>query len=82
MLPVLVGEIFHVENLAMAVNYGLDRVRFPAPVPTGSRIRASATLRETKPTSLGQLAYTRVTVEAQGHEKAVCVADTVTLFVG
>ena len=66
----------------MAVNYGLDRLRFPSPVPTGSRIRAGATLREVKETSLGQLAYSRVTVEVEGHEKAACVAGTVTLFVG
>jgi acyl dehydratase len=81
MLPVLSGEIYRIDGLAMAVNYGLDRVRFPAPVPVGARIRASATLRETKETSLGVLSYSRVTVHAEGHEKAVCVADTVTLFV-
>jgi acyl dehydratase len=82
LLPVLVAEIFRIENLTMAVNYGLDRVRFPAPVPTGSRIRAGAALRETKQTSLGQLTYSRVTVEIDGHTKAACVADTVTLLVG
>lgn len=82
MLPVLVSEIYRIENLTMAVNYGLDRLRFPSPVPTGSRIRAGATLREVKETSLGRLAYSRVTVEVEGQEKAVCVADTVTLFVG
>jgi acyl dehydratase len=82
MLPVLVSEIYRIENLTMAVNYGLDRLRFPSPVPTGSRIRAGATLREVKETSLGSLAYSRVTVKVEGHEKAACVADTVTLFVG
>lgn len=82
MLPVLVSEIYRIENLTMAVNYGLDRLRFPSPVPTGSRIRAGATLREVKETSLGSLAYSRVTVAVEGHEKAACVADTVTLFVG
>jgi acyl dehydratase len=82
MLPVLVSEIYRIENLTMAVNYGLDRLRFPSPVPTGSRIRAGATLREVKETSLGRLAYSHVTVEVAGQEKAVCVADTVTLFVG
>jgi acyl dehydratase len=82
MLPVLVSEIYRIENLTMAVNYGLDRLRFPSPVPTGSRIRAGATLREVKETSRGRLAYSRVTVEVEGQEKAACVADTVTLFVG
>jgi acyl dehydratase len=82
MLPVLIGEIFRIENLTMAVNYGLDRVRFPAPVPTGSRIRAGATLREVRPASLGQLTYSRVIVEVDGQDKAACIADTVSLLVG
>jgi acyl dehydratase len=82
MLPVLVSEIFRVENLTMGINYGLDRLRYPSPVPTGSRIRAGAELRQVKPTHLGQLAYCRVTVEVEGQEKAACVADTVSLYVG
>jgi acyl dehydratase len=82
MLPVLTEEIFRIENLTMAVNYGLDRVRFPSPVPTGSRIRAAAVLRDVKETSLGQLTYSRITVEVDGQAKAACVADSVTLFVG
>lgn len=81
MLPVLTTEIFRVENLAMGVNYGLDRVRFPAPVPVGSRIRAGAVLREVKQTHLGLLCYSRVTVSIEGQTKAACVADTVSLLV-
>jgi acyl dehydratase len=82
MLPVLTREIYRIENLTMAVNYGLDRVRFPAPVPVGARIRAGATLRDVKETSLGQLTYSRVMVEVEGQSKAACIADTVTLLVG
>ena len=81
MLPVLTSEIYRIENLAMGINYGLDRLRFPSPVPTGSRIRAGAELREVKESPRGLLAYSRVTVELDGQEKAACVADTVTLFV-
>jgi acyl dehydratase len=81
MLPVLSGEIYRIENLAMGVNYGLDRLRFPSPVPVGSRIRAGAVLREVKETHLGLLCYSRVTVAVEGQAKAACVADTVTLFV-
>ena len=82
MLPVLTQEIYQIEHLTMAVNYGLDRVRFPSPVPVGARIRAAATLRDVKETSLGQLCYSRVTIEVEGQSKAACIADTVTLLVG
>ena len=82
LLPVLSVEIFRILGLTMGINYGLDRVRFPAPVPVGARIRAGATLRDVKETSLGQLCYSRVTVEVEGQSKAACVADTVTLLVG
>jgi acyl dehydratase len=81
MLPVLASEIYRVDNLAMGVNYGLDRVRFPTPVPVGSRIRAAAVLREVKETHLGLLCYSRVTVSIEGQDKAACVADTVSLLV-
>ena len=82
MLPVLISQIFRIENLTMAINYGLDRVRLPAPVPTGSRIRAGATLTEVRPTHLCLLSHARVTVEIDGQEKAACVADSISLFVG
>jgi len=81
LLPILMTEIFRIENLTMGINYGLDRLRFPAPVPTGSKIRAKATLTETKQTHLGTLAYVKVRIEIEGQEKAACVADTISLFV-
>jgi acyl dehydratase len=82
LLPVLMTEIFHIENLTMGINYGLDRVRFPAPVPVGSKIRAEATLTELKETHLGTLAHVRMRIEIEGQPKAACVADTLSLFVG
>jgi acyl dehydratase len=81
LLPVLTTEIFDVQNLTMGINYGLDRVRFPAPVPVGSKIRAAATLTDVKQTHLGSLAHIRMTIEIQGQSKAACVADTLALFV-
>jgi acyl dehydratase len=82
LLPVLSMEIFRIENLTMGINYGLDRVRFPSPVPTGSSIRAEATLTDVKQTHLGSLASIRMRVGIEGQEKAACVADTLSLFVG
>jgi acyl dehydratase len=82
LLPVLSMEIFRVENLTMGINYGLDRVRFPSPVLTGSSIRAEATLTDVKQTHLGSLASIRMRIEIEGQDKAACVADTLSLFVG
>lgn len=82
LLPVLSMEIFRIDNLTMGINYGLDRVRFPSPVPTGSSIRAEATLTDVKQTHLGSLASIRMRVGIEGQEKAACVADTLSLFVG
>jgi acyl dehydratase len=82
LLPVLSMEIFRIEHLTMGINYGLDRVRFPSPVLTGSSIRAEATLTDVKQTHLGSLASIRMRVGVDGQEKAACVADTLSLFVG
>jgi acyl dehydratase len=81
LLPVMMMETYRIENLAMGINYGLDRVRFPSPVPTGSLVRGEATLTDVKQTHLGSLAHIRVRVEIEGHSKAACVADTLSLFV-
>jgi len=81
LLPILSMEIFRVENLTMGINYGLDRVRFPSPVRTGSSIRAEATLTDVKQTHLGSLASIRMRVEIEVQAKAACVDDTLSLFV-
>jgi acyl dehydratase len=74
-------EIFLIDNLAMGINYGLDKVRFPSPVPAGSRIRAGATLNDIRESHLGTLSYVRVIIEVDGQERAACVADTLSLYV-
>lgn len=65
--------------LALGVNLGYDRVRFPAPVPVGSRLRASAEFTDARPQ--GDAGYWRVTqrftVEREGAERPACVADCV-----
>src|SRR5215472_3872510 len=82
LLPVLQMEIFSIEGLTMGINYGLDRVRFPSPVPVGSSIRAEATLTDVRETPLGWLASVRVRIEVEGQQKAACIADTLGLYVG
>lgn len=65
----------------MGINYGLNRVRFPAPVPVDSRIRARASMVSVEPTGDGAVqVVTRVTVEVEGNPKPACVADLVSRF--
>ena len=66
---------------AMAVNYGTNRVRFPAPVPSGSRIRGRFRVLEVEPSDRGERATIEATVECQGAERPVCVAELVVLAV-
>jgi acyl dehydratase len=65
----------------MALNYGLNRVRFPAPVPSGSRIRGRFRVLSVQDASLGARATIAATVEAEGVAKPVCVAELVVLTV-
>jgi acyl dehydratase len=74
-------EIVEVRGIAMGVNYGADRIRFPAPVPVGARIRGRAELLEAERTKDGAVqAKIRVTVEIEGSERPACVADTISRY--
>src|ERR1700751_1123441 len=70
LLPILSMEIFRIEHLTMGINYGLDRVRFPSPVLTGSSIRAEATLTDGRETQLRSLAPPPRRVAGRGEQKA------------
>ena len=77
LLVPLVSQTYTVTDAKMGVNYGLNKVRFPSPVPVGSKVRASATLKEVTEFA-GGLQYTlAVTVEREGGEKPVCIAEPV-----
>jgi acyl dehydratase len=69
-----------VEDASAAINYGLNRVRFPAPVPVGSRIRTTSRIAEVAEVDGGVQVTTVATVEREGSEKPVCVAETVTRY--
>ena len=74
-------QIVEVRGISMGVNYGADRVRFPAPVPVGSRIRGSGELVSAAPTKDGGVqAVVRVTVEIDGSERPGCVIDTISRY--
>jgi acyl dehydratase len=76
LLPVFLESSFEVRQSGMGVNYGLNRVRFTAPVPVGSRLRGRLTLLATEPIEHGGLQMIwSVVVEREGAEKPVCVAE-------
>ncbi|MFD5324461.1 MaoC family dehydratase [Streptomyces sp. NPDC127092] len=81
LLPALVPQIMRVEGMKMGLNYGTNKVRFPAPVPVGSRLRASAVLTEVTEAAGGGVQVTAtVTVEREGGDKPVCVAESVSRY--
>ncbi len=77
LLPVFSENIYAVHGLAMGVNYGANKVRFPNPVPVDSRLRATATLKETSDIPIGTQAVITFVVEREGAEKPVCIAEVV-----
>ena len=78
MLPKLVESTFDFSDRRMGVNYGLNRVRFPAPVPSGSRIRGRFTLAKyEKIEGNGVQTTWSVVMEREGGDKPVCIAETI-----
>jgi acyl dehydratase len=71
------SEILVIEELDMAVNYGLNKVRFPAPVPAGSRVQVSATLADAQEVAGGIQATVDAVMRAEGTDKPVCIAQMV-----
>ncbi|GAA1851535.1 MaoC family dehydratase [Asanoa iriomotensis] len=77
LLPSLVGALYAVKGTRMGVNYGLNRVRFPAPVRVGTAVRVRAEIAAVDPVAGGVQLVAKVTVESNAGDKPVCVAETV-----
>ncbi len=77
LLPEMGASAMEVLDTKMGVNYGLNRVRFPAPVPSGSRLRGHFKLLAYEPIDGGAQLTMEVTMEREGSPKPVCVADSV-----
>ena len=77
LLPLFIRSSHKVDGARMSVNYGLNRVRFPAPVPVNSRLRAHFKLLAFEPIEGGVQLITEVSVEREGQTKPVCVAESV-----
>ncbi|MFJ8213527.1 MaoC family dehydratase [Streptomyces sp. NPDC096033] len=80
LLPSLVPQVMRVEGMRMGINYGLGKVRFPATVPVGSRLRATAVITEVTEAGGGVQVAATVTVEREGGEKPVCVAESLSRY--
>lgn len=77
LLPLLMANAISMPDVKMGVNYGLNKVRFPAPVPVGSRVRAHMLLQAVEDIAGGAQMTWQVTIEREGSEKPVCVAESV-----
>lgn len=77
LLPRLLFDQIDINGVRMALNYGCNRVRFPAPLPTGSRVRARFTLNSVEAVDGGAQLVWLATLEREGAEKPVCVAEMV-----
>ncbi|MFD4690418.1 MaoC family dehydratase [Streptomyces sp. NBC_00683] len=75
------GELLQVSGVGRALNYGVNRVRYPAPVPVGSRVRLHASVTEVKEVPRGGVQMTRAfTFELEGSQKPACAAESLTHF--
>ncbi|MCP8689537.1 MaoC family dehydratase [Marinobacterium sedimentorum] len=74
-------QLMEVQNLEMAVNYGCDKVRFPAAVPVGCRIRGRGEVLYVETIKQAVQATVRVTVEIEGSERPGCVIDTISRYI-
>jgi acyl dehydratase len=81
LVPMLTWQVYTVEGVTMAVNYGADKLRFPSPVPVGSRVRAGVELTSVAPNKMGYQVATRVTIELDGSDKPACVVDMLAVVV-
>jgi acyl dehydratase len=77
LLPVASYEVVPRQGGSMSINYGLNRVRFPAPVPVGSRVRATFEVVGVDEEDWGGQATMKATIERDGGDKPVCVAEIV-----
>ena len=81
LLVPLMSRTLQLSGYRMGINYGVNKVRFPAPVPSGSRIRATFTVQSVDEVPGGEQGVILATVEREGGDKPVCVAELVTRMI-
>ena len=80
LLPMLMHEVYDVQGVSMAINYGCNRVRFPSPLVVGSRVQGRARIQSAEDAGGSLQVVTVVEVGADGAPKPCCVAEQVTRF--
>ena len=80
LIPALTGKFVEVENLARAINFGLNKVRFYTPVPVGAKLRARATVLQARRRAGALLLTSEVRLEVEGERKPACVAETLGMY--
>jgi len=80
LVPWLGSQVFALETPGARLNYGVDKVRFPSPVPVGSRVRAHVSITAVTDIAAGKQMQIRYVVELEGSDKPACVAETVVLL--
>ena len=80
LIPMFASQLFHLDTMGAKLNYGVNKVRFPAPVPVGSSIRCRATIRDVVDVAAGKQMVTDYVIEIEDADKPACVAETVVLL--
>lgn len=82
LLPHFMHQLYLVDGIAMAINYGLNKVRFISPVPVGAKIRARGVVGDVSAVSGGTQAIMTTTIEIAGAEKPAAVIESIIRYVG
>lgn len=80
LIPALTGNFVEVVNLERAINFGLNKVRFYAPVPVGAKLRGRATVLQARRRAGALMLTSEVRIEVEGERKPACVAETLGMF--
>ena len=78
--PMVISEVLEIREITAALNYGLNKVRFPAPVRVGSQIRAAVSVMSAQQKTSGVESVFTVTYEIDGEDRPACVADVIVLY--
>jgi acyl dehydratase len=78
--PVVIAQVLEIRELTAALNYGLNKVRFPAPVRVGSQVRAAVTVASAQQKTSGVESVFKLTYEIDGEARPACVADVIVLY--